>query len=538
MPHPTVPGDRPKLAPGVELIGEYQGSGFKETPYIGRRGDGQVIQLSRLLYLTAAALDGERDTSEVARVVSESFDRRVKAEHVEFLLDSKLRPAGLVSGGLAEAARPRGEDPLLALRHRKSVVPPSVVQAIARVCRFLFTPTLIGAAIAWLLTFDAWLFHHGFTAGVFEIVRQPILILALLALVLVATAWHEIGHASACRYGGATPGAIGVGIYLVWPAFYTDVTDAYRLDRPGRLRTDLGGIYFNVLFILAVAGAYLATGFEPLLVLIVLQHVQILQQLPPFVRFDGYYVLTDLVGVPDLLSRVKAMFRGLLPGGNGDDALRDLKPWVRAVTVVYLVALVAVLGSVYTLLAMHAPALVAAARHSFFLHLHQVSAALDAHSWVLAAIAGIETAAVILPVVAVTLGIARVANVLVIRPLRRDAVTRSVRGETIVMAPHAHNAPWPWLSVSKRSWRPTLTGALAPTRVPRRRQRRAAEPPPRQGERWARERLYPPGGTWERARPALGDPRSPLENAARGPAGSHSFPMQRPRKQTRRNHDQ
>jgi hypothetical protein len=38
---------------------------------------------------------------------------------------------------------------------------------------------------------------------------------------------------------------MGVGIYLVWPAFYTDVTDAYRLPRRSRLRVDLGGLYFN-----------------------------------------------------------------------------------------------------------------------------------------------------------------------------------------------------------------------------------------------------------------------------------------------------
>ena len=38
---------------------------------------------------------------------------------------------------------------------------------------------------------------------------------------------------------------MGAGIYMVWPAFYTDVTDAYRLPRRARLRTDLGGIYFN-----------------------------------------------------------------------------------------------------------------------------------------------------------------------------------------------------------------------------------------------------------------------------------------------------
>ena len=36
-----------------------------------------------------------------------------------------------------------------------------------------------------------------------------------------------------------------MGLYMVWPAFYTDVTDSYRLPRRDRLRVDLGGIYFN-----------------------------------------------------------------------------------------------------------------------------------------------------------------------------------------------------------------------------------------------------------------------------------------------------
>jgi hypothetical protein len=54
----------------------------------------------------------------------------------------------------------------------------------------------------------------------------------VLPTVVVATAFHEIGHASACRFSGARPGEMGVGVYLIWPAFYCDVTDAYRLDRP------------------------------------------------------------------------------------------------------------------------------------------------------------------------------------------------------------------------------------------------------------------------------------------------------------------
>ena len=72
----------------------------------------------------------------------------------------------------------------------------------------------------------------------------------VLGLVVIATALHEIGHATATRYGGAEPGVMGAGIYIVWPAFYTDVTDAYRLNRSGRLRIDLGGVYFNCVFVL------------------------------------------------------------------------------------------------------------------------------------------------------------------------------------------------------------------------------------------------------------------------------------------------
>src|SRR5918912_1151231 len=54
----------PKLAPGIELVGEFEGSGFKEAPYIVRRADGQVVQLPRLLYLVAESIDGQRGYEE------------------------------------------------------------------------------------------------------------------------------------------------------------------------------------------------------------------------------------------------------------------------------------------------------------------------------------------------------------------------------------------------------------------------------------------------------------------------------------------
>ena len=56
---------------------------------------------------------------------------------------------------------------------------------------------------------------HGIATPLRAAIYNPALLLALLAGVALATAFHEIGHATACRYGGARPGVMGVGIYVV-----------------------------------------------------------------------------------------------------------------------------------------------------------------------------------------------------------------------------------------------------------------------------------------------------------------------------------
>ena len=60
------------------------------------------------------------------------------------------------------------------------------------------------------------------------------------------------------------------------------------------------------------AAVYFATGEEAVLLAAFVQQVILLQQLMPLLRFDGYYVLSDLTGVPDILSRIKPIFRSLL----------------------------------------------------------------------------------------------------------------------------------------------------------------------------------------------------------------------------------
>ena len=110
------------------------------------------------------------------------------------------------------------------------------------------------AAVDWWL-----LATHQLAVGLDQLLRDPATLLIVFVLSVASAAFHECGHATACRYGGARPGKIGAGIYLVWPSFFTNVTDSYRLSRAARLRTDLGGLYFNLIFILGMAVLYEAT---------------------------------------------------------------------------------------------------------------------------------------------------------------------------------------------------------------------------------------------------------------------------------------
>jgi putative peptide zinc metalloprotease protein len=343
-----------RLAGGTEMLGEYKDSAYQEPKYLVQRADGQVMQLPRLLYRVACSLDG-RDDGQIAADVNAELGQDLTAEQVSFLVEERLRPVGLIASDDAESGHPDDgasvspapvrSDPLLALRYRVGVIPAAVAWRIAGFFRVLFTRPAWVVLLAGFVAVDVWIVAQGdvlgrIVAGVQDVAGHPSLILAILGLGLVSTAFHECGHVSACRYGGARPGDLGVGLYLVWPAFYSTVTDSYRLDRVGRLRTDLGGIYFNALFMLGLGLVYVRTGEPWLLIALIGMHAQTAWQFLPSLRLDGYYILADLVGVPDLFGYVRPVLASLLPWRPTHPLMRQLKPRARRLVLLWVVLVV------------------------------------------------------------------------------------------------------------------------------------------------------------------------------------------------------
>lgn len=364
---PGGPAEHPARASGVVLHGPMAGSGYTDPPLLAGRGDGQMVQLTPLLYTVLDALDGQRDWEGLARVVGERVLRPVTAADVRYLVEHKLRPAGLVT--LPDGSQPviSKRNPLLGLRGRLVLADPDrtgrlVAPLTPLFSRWAAVPVLVAfAAVVWWV-----LARQGLGGAVDDAMQDPVMLLVVIGGTILSAAFHELGHAAACRASGARPGAIGAAVYLVWPVFYTDVTDAYRLDRWGRLRVDLAGIYFNAVFTLGAFGLWAATGWEALLVLVPVQVFQMLRQLIPVVRFDGYHILADLTGVPDLFARIGPTLLGLV--GKGDGSHRRLKPWARAVVVGWVLLVVPALGFVFALALVNLPEIFGTSIDSLVLH--------------------------------------------------------------------------------------------------------------------------------------------------------------------------
>jgi len=397
------PDDVVERAPGLRLVGRYERSGYVEERFLAVRGDGQTVMLTPLLHHVLRHADGDNDASRIAALVGDDLGRDVGTAVLTALVVDRLVPAGLAvvvpaaggadragqppvprAGGEVPTAGPAGgsrgagrrvrgtpaaggaglptSDPLLALTLDRPFVGVRTVRRLARVHAPLFHPLVVAAVLALWVVADLWLFSAGGPmGGLAAAFGTPGSVLLVLGLLLVSTLFHEIGHAAGCVYGGGRPGAIGAGMYLWMPVFWTDVTDAYRLDRSGRLRTDLGGIYFNVVFIVVTAGAGWLTGWPPAVVAAVMTHVVIVQQLLPIVRMDGYYLFGDLTGVPNLFSFTGAVLRGLVPGRPMSAQVRGLKPAARAAVIGWVGVTVPLLVVALGWLVWSAPQLVATA---------------------------------------------------------------------------------------------------------------------------------------------------------------------------------
>ncbi|WP_421549369.1 HlyD family efflux transporter periplasmic adaptor subunit [Pseudomonas sp. QD4] len=126
---------------------------------------------------------------------------------------------------------------------------------------------------------------------------------------------HEFGHAFMAKRAGCRVQSMGVAFMVLLPMFYTDVSDAWRVnDRRARLLIGAGGVLAELLLacIALLAWSLLPDGPARTAAFMLASATWIttlLINLNPFMRFDGYFLLSDLWEVDNLQGRAFALCR-------------------------------------------------------------------------------------------------------------------------------------------------------------------------------------------------------------------------------------
>ncbi|MCU4960956.1 site-2 protease family protein, partial [Bacillus paranthracis] len=75
-----------------------------------------------------------------------------------------------------------------------------------------------------------------------SVYKFTIAILLLLFSIII----HELGHIVAAYRYKIQPKDVGMGLYMMRPVLFVDLSDTWRLPRRQRVVIDLGGIYFEL----------------------------------------------------------------------------------------------------------------------------------------------------------------------------------------------------------------------------------------------------------------------------------------------------
>ena len=168
---------------------------------------------------------------------------------------------------------------------------------LSKIIQPLYRPSFFWIVFALLFSLSI---YNVFTIAEIHLEKKYILLL-FLTYILTALI-HEIGHIAACNRFTKKNGEIGIGVYFIFPVFYSNITPIWTATKQQRIITNLAGVYIQLYIVAFFYFIYLITGNIQIQNVVAISTVVILYQLIPFIRTDGYWILSDITNSPNLLS--------------------------------------------------------------------------------------------------------------------------------------------------------------------------------------------------------------------------------------------
>jgi len=317
-PPPPLP-EKPRLASGCQLVMQefHQGpSWVLETPFSGK-----FFRMGLREERVVRLMDGTRSVEDLVKAAAAASDpqENMSPEEVLYFIQS-LQKGNLLHDESASGSAPPRKPPFnpMFLKVRLGNPDPLFV-FLARATRLfptrLTVSVLFGLVVAgaYSLFSDIERFQTSL-GGVFSSANIPGFLAAFLFCKLV----HELAHGTVCRrLGGHVPEA-GLLFILFVPLTYVDATAAWRFAKKWkRILISSSGMLAEGVVAAVAALIWANTDFGLINTLaantiITATVTTLLFNANPLMRFDGYFILSDLTGRPNLYQQATAASQALL----------------------------------------------------------------------------------------------------------------------------------------------------------------------------------------------------------------------------------
>ena len=296
-----------KIKEGVE-VSEFD-DGEKAKSYL-ICFNGRYWRVSKLVYIVFGYIDGIKTVNNIKKHLEDDYNFKIEIDNLMEIIDIAFKKTGLLEGTEAINERKRNK----MLWARIPIFKPKFIDKFIIFSKLFNKNIFISLGTISLLWILYILNTYSNSTISNEVVNLNIKeIILCYGFIFLAGIVHEFGHSISAMHFGSKPGIIGFAIYIIMPVMFSDVTDIWRLERKKRALVDLGGIYLQGVFL---SFSFLINNIfiknDLLNISILLSTFQIISNLNPFIKLDGYWILVDYLGVSDIGKTVYEVYRCFL----------------------------------------------------------------------------------------------------------------------------------------------------------------------------------------------------------------------------------
>ena len=282
--------------------------------------------------------DGARNLTQLVELFNETnakyeYDDESAEELYKSLKDNKLLKRSKHEENIALIERLKDEKRSKFLQAKGSMLlmrfhlvnPNSEFNALIDKIRFIWHPLFVKACLIFMFSALVLVlgqlgrFVEDFEQVFFTMHENWLNFLGVWIVALVVIALHECGHGLTCKHFGGDIDDMGFLLLVLQPCLYCNVNDAWLFEnKRHKIYVALAGIYTELL--LAAISAYIwmiadvnsILGTVAFVIMTMCTAQSLFFNLNPLVKFDGYYILSDLMEMPNLKQNSTAWFSWLL----------------------------------------------------------------------------------------------------------------------------------------------------------------------------------------------------------------------------------